>query len=175
MRKFYLLTLVLILFVMAGCDFFEDEVVSYEDCTNVELAVIWNGLSGIYPSTGTDNPVAQEVRNKTKVNVNFTFYNGFENDNLMRLFAVGKNMPDVIMAPYWGGGDACSATIRQAVEDGLLIPVDEYLEEYAPNLKDSWSVGVSENFQKNFAENFCISSTNTTFHSKKRKTEHKTR
>lgn len=148
MRKFYLLTLVLILFVMAGCDFFEDEVVSYEDCTNVELAVIWNGLSGIYPSTGTDNPVAQEVRNKTKVNVNFTFYNGFENDNLMRLFAVGKNMPDVIMAPYWGGGDACSATIRQAVEDGLLIPVDEYLEEYAPNLKDSWSVGVSENFQK---------------------------
>ena len=68
MRKVSILTLLLILFSLVGCDFFEDEVVSYDDCTNVELAVIWNGLAGIYPSKGTDNPVAQEIRNKTKIN-----------------------------------------------------------------------------------------------------------
>ena len=147
MKKIYVLVLFVLSSFLIGCDFFKDEVVSYENCENIELAVIWNGISGIYPTTGTDNPVAAKVREKTNINVNFTFYNGFDNDNLMRIFAVGKNMPDVIMAPYWGGGDACSATIRQAVEDGLLIPVDEYIDEYAPNLKDSWSVGVSENFQ----------------------------
>ena len=149
MRKIMILFMLLLSSsALIGCDFFEDDVVSYEDCENIELAVIWNGISGVYPKNGTDNPVAAKVRQETKINVNFTFYDGFENDNLMRIFAVGKNMPDVIMAPYWGGGDACSATIRQAVEDGLLIPVDEYLEEYAPNLKDSWTVGVSENFQQ---------------------------
>ena len=149
MRKILILFILLLSSgALIGCDFFEDDVVSYDDCENINLAVIWNGISGVYPKNGTDNPVAAKVRQETKINVNFTFYDGFENDNLMRIFAVGKNMPDVIMAPYWGGGDACSATIRQAVEDGLLIPVDEYLEEYAPNLKESWTVGVSENFQQ---------------------------
>lgn len=142
-----ILAFILVLFTMSSCDFFEDDPVGYDDCTNVDLAVIWNGLSSIYPSTGTDNPVATKIRQDTKINVNFNFYDGNENDNLMRIFAIGKNMPDVIMAPYWGGGDACSATIRQAVEDGLLIPVDEYLDEYAPNIKDSWTIGVSQNFQ----------------------------
>ena len=147
MKKNIFLISLILSGALFGCDFFEDDIVTYEDCENINLAVIWNGISGIYPSTGTDNPVAAKVRQDTKINVNFTFYDGFENDNLMRIFAVGKNMPDVIMAPYWGGGDACSATIRQAVEDGLLIPVDQYLEQYAPNLLNSWEIGVSENFQ----------------------------
>lgn len=151
MKKLYLCCLIMVFSVVSliGCNFFKDEEVTYDDCVNINMAVIWNGLSSIYPSTGTDNPTAAVIREKTGVNMEFTFYDGFENDNLMRLFAIGKNMPDVIMAPYWGGGDACSATIRQAVEDGLLISVDEYLDTIAPNLKDSWTNGVSKSFQEN--------------------------
>ena len=147
-RKISLLLLLVSLFTLfSGCKFFQDEEVTYDDAININMAVIWNGLSTIYPSTGTNNPTAAIIREKTGVNMEFTFYDGFENDNLMRLFAIGKNMPDVIMAPYWGGGDACSATIRQAVKDGLLVPVDQYLDTIAPNLKDSWSNGVSGSFQ----------------------------
>ena len=75
---------------MSSCDFFEDDPVGYDDCTNIDLAVIWNGLSSIYPSTGTDNPVATKIRQDTKINVNFNFYDGNENDNLMHIFAIGK-------------------------------------------------------------------------------------
>ena len=154
------LNLFLMAFIITGCDFFQEKTTKYGECININMAVIWNGLSSIYPSTGTDNPTAAVIREKTGVNMDFTFYDGFENDNLMRLFAIGKNMPDVIMAPYWGGGDACSATIRQAVEDGLLIPVDEYLDTIAPNLKDSWTNGVSKSFQE-------IELTNSSFNGKK--------
>lgn len=150
MRKRSLIILMLfsIMLTLVGCDFFKDPENNYEGCTNIEMAVIWNGLSTVYPSTKTDNPTAKVIRDKTNINMNFTFYQGAENDNLTRLFAVGKNMPDVIMAPYWGGGDACSQTIRQAVKDGLLIPVDEYLEEYGENIKDSWDIGISEGFKR---------------------------
>ena len=148
-RTLCLIILLFATFSLQACDFFKDEEVTYKDTVNIDMAVIWNGLSSIYPSTGSNNPTAEVIRQKTGVNVEFTFYDGFENDNLTRLFTVGKNMPEVIMAPYWGGGDACSAAIRQAVEDGFLIPVDEYLDTIAPNLKDSWTNGVSKSFQEN--------------------------
>ncbi|MDY0242997.1 MAG: extracellular solute-binding protein [Rhodospirillaceae bacterium] len=144
-----ILVLAFLLLFSLSCNSFRTTTTTYEgEVETINMAVIWNGLSSVYPASGTDNPVAAVVREKTGVNMNFTFYDGYENDNLTRIFAIGRNMPEVIMAPYWGGGDANSSTIRQAVEDGLLIPVDEYLDTVAPNLKDSWTVGVSENFQE---------------------------
>ena len=146
MKKSKLLLLLLMILIIGitlmSCDWGN----KYEGVTDVDFAVIWNGLSSIYPQSETDNPVAAHMREKTNVNMKLKFYDGFENDNLMRLFSVGKNMPDVIMAPYWGGGDPNSATIRQAVRDGLLVSVDEFLEEYAPNLKNAWTNGVAQSF-----------------------------
>jgi putative aldouronate transport system substrate-binding protein len=143
------LTLAILSLFLFSCGAFGTTTDLYQgEVETVQMAVIWNGLSSIYPSSKTDNPVAEVLRQKTGVNMNFTFYDGYENDNLTRIFAIGKNMPDVIMAPYWGGGDANSATIRQAVADGLLIPVDAFLDDVAINLQDSWTVGVSENFQR---------------------------
>ncbi|MDD5293466.1 MAG: extracellular solute-binding protein, partial [Candidatus Izemoplasmatales bacterium] len=144
-----ILTLAILSLFLFSCSAFGTTTDLYQgEAETIQMAVIWNGLSSIYPSSKTNNPVAEVVRQNTGVNMNFTFYDGYENDNLTRIFAIGKNMPDVIMAPYWGGGDANSATIRQAVADGLLIPVDEYLDDIAINLQDSWTVGVSENFQQ---------------------------
>ena len=114
---------------------------------NITMSVIWNGLSSMKPSgVPSETRIAKIIKEKTGVNLNINWVNGTENENLVRIFATGKNMPDCIMAPYWGGGDACSATIRQAAKDGLLVPIDDYLEDTAPNLVGAYTTGVAQNF-----------------------------
>ena len=112
----------------------------------LRLSIIWNGLSSMQPEGKTDNRIAKIVTRETQTLVTPNFVNGNENENLVRIFATGKNMPDMIMAPYWGGGDACSDTIRRAAKDGMIVPIDEYLEEHAPNLVDAFTTGVAKNF-----------------------------
>lgn len=121
-----------------------------EDGTvDIKMSVVWNGLSSMKPSNDAENTrIAKIIKEKTGVNLKINWVNGNENENLVRIFATGKNMPDCIMAPYWGGGDACSDTIRQASKDGLLIPLDDYINKYE-NLKDAYSTGVSQNFINN--------------------------
>ena len=141
----YLLLLLSLSFMSAsivGCG----PAVSSDGDVPLRLSVIWNGLSSMEPEGKTDNRIARIVTRETKTIVTPTFVNGNENENLVRIFATGKNMPDMIMAPYWGGGDACSDTIRRAAKDGMIVPIDEYLQEHAPNLIDAYTTGVAKNF-----------------------------
>ena len=112
----------------------------------INMSVIWNGLSSMKPDKDYDNRIAKIIEEKTGVRINVKWVNGSENEQLVRIFSTGKNMPHCVMAPYWGGGDACSDTIRKAAKDGLLLPLDSLIDNYAPNLKDAFSVGVAENF-----------------------------
>ena len=65
------LNLLLMSFILTGCDFFQEKTTKYGECVNINMAVIWNGLSSIYPSTGTDNPTAAVIREKTGVKLLF--------------------------------------------------------------------------------------------------------
>lgn len=114
--------------------------------TEIKLSVVWNGLSSMEPKDGENNRIAKIMEEKTGTKLKVKWVSGAENQQLVRIFSTGKNMPHVIMAPYWGGGDACSATIRDAAKDGLLIPLDEYINDSTPNLKQAYEVGVSDNF-----------------------------
>lgn len=116
--------------------------------TTIKMSVVWNGLSYMKPES-TNNRIAEVIAEKTGVKLDVKWVNGTENEQLVRIFSTGKNMPDVIMAPYWGGGDACSDTIRKAAKDGLIIPLDDLIEQYAPNLKDAYTTGVAQNFIDN--------------------------
>lgn len=86
---------------------------------------------------------------KTGVKIDIKWVNGTENEQLVRIFSTGRNMPDVIMSPYWGGGDSCSDTIRKAAKDGLLLPLDDLIADYAPNLTGAFTEGVAKNFVQN--------------------------
>ena len=133
------------LFAICGCK--PSSPTDKDGAANITMSVIWNGLSSMKPSgTPSETRIAKIIKEKTGVNLNIKWVNGTENENLVRIFATGKNMPDCIMAPYWGGGDACSATIRQAAKDGLLVPIDDYLDSVAPNVAGAYTTGVAQNF-----------------------------
>ena len=131
------------LFVFVGCDSAEEEGV-----TTIKMSVVWNGLSSMKP-TDNDNRIAKIIRQKTGVKIDIKWVNGTENEQLVRIFSTGRNMPDVIMSPYWGGGDSCSDTIRKAAKDGLLLPLDDLIADYAPNLTGAFTEGVAKNFVQN--------------------------
>lgn len=119
-----------------------------EGVTTIKLSVVWNGLSYMKPSSD-DNRIASKILENTGVKLDVKWVNGTENEQLVRIFSTGRNMPDVIMAPYWGGGDACSDTIRKAARDGLIIPLDDLISQYAPNLEGAYTTGVAKSFIQN--------------------------
>lgn len=145
-KHFYILPILLGSLLLPSCG----EPQNNEDGTvNIKMSVVWNGLSSMKPSNDPENTrIAKIIKEETGVNLKVNFVNGTENENLVRMFATGKNMPDCIMAPYWGGGDACSDTIRQAAKDGLLISLDDYLKD-TTYLKDAYTTGVAQNFIDN--------------------------
>lgn len=140
-----IVTLCLSCFMFTSCSKEEDD----GDVTTIKMSVVWNGLSSMKPQDGSNNRTAKIVEEKTGVRLDIKWVNGTENEQLVRIFSTGKNMPDCIMAPYWGGGDACSDTIRKAAKDGLIIPLDDLIDSYAPNLKDAYTTGIAESFITN--------------------------
>lgn len=149
MRKFAVAIVCLVLIVFSVCM----ALVSCtpddpEGVTTIKLSVVWNGLSSMKPSSD-DNRIANKMMEKTGVKLDVKWVNGTENEQLVRIFSTGRNMPDVIMAPYWGGGDACSDTIRKAARDGLIVPLDNLIAEYAPNLAGAYTEGVAKSFIEN--------------------------
>lgn len=127
----------------AACSFFSDE--TGEDTINI--TVVWDGLSYLDVDDAANNAVGNKIKEDTGISVNITFVSGSESENLTRIFAAGKNFPDVIMCPYWGGSDAASAVIRDAAAAGYLLDLDSLIEEYnCENLKTAFTQGVSSDF-----------------------------
>lgn len=128
---------------LAGCDLFSDE--HGENAVN--LTVVWDGMPGIEATDVTDNAVGNKIKEETGISVNLTVASGSEADNLNRIFAAGKNFPDVIYCPYWGGSDANSVAVRAAAKAGYLMNLDELIEEYdCDNLRTAFTQGISPDF-----------------------------
>ena len=128
---------------LGGCNFFEEEV-SEE---TVHISVMWDGLAYLDAEDQENNAVGNKIREEIGVDVEVTFINGSEAENLTRTFAAGENFPDVIMCPYWGGSDASSAAIREAAKAGYLLDLDALIEEYdCENLETAFEQGVSSDF-----------------------------
>ena len=142
--SFFLVCILLILSTIFACCATEET----EGVTTIKMSVVWNGLSSMKPDSA-DNRIAKIIEQKTGVRLDVKWVNGTENEQLVRMFSTGRNMPDVIMSPYWGGGDSCSDTIRKAAKDGLLLPWDDLIADYAPNLAGAYTDGVAKNFVEN--------------------------
>ena len=115
-----------------GYQIFDDVTLSYLYC--------WNG--GFQPLENQyDNDVAKAIRDKIGVTIEIEGVMMTESEKLNLMFASG-DMPDIINAPYWGGSDACTVTIRKAGAEGRLIDLKDKLPNY-PNLAKAYEVGVS--------------------------------
>jgi putative aldouronate transport system substrate-binding protein len=100
---------------------------------------VWNG--GLKtPKDQYNNPVAQAIREKTGVTVEFEGIMMNETEKLNLMFASG-DMPDIVNAAFWGGYGGESGVIKKAASEGRLLPIDDMLEKY-PNVKRSYDVGV---------------------------------
>jgi len=127
----------------AACGMFEEE---YSEDT-VYLTVVWDGLSYLDVDDIDNNAVGNKIKEETGISLNVNYVGGSEAENLTRIFAAGKNFPDVMMFPFWGGGDASSAVIREAADAGYLMDMGALVEKYgAKNLETAFTQGVSSDF-----------------------------
>lgn len=107
----------------------------------------WNGSSSTGCKDPVNNPVAKVIKEKTGVTLDVEYATIAENEKLNLVFASG-DMPDIINAPYWGGADTHTLIIKKAAKEGLLLPLDELLDQYGPNLKKALSEGVAKDFKE---------------------------
>ncbi len=114
--------------------------------TTLRLLVCWQGLSFLKPSDEVNNAVAKEIKAKTGVTLEVEWINTSETEKLNQMFATASDMPDMVMAPFWGGSDTATLAIKKAAKDGLLMELDELIDKYGPNLQDAFKTGLATDF-----------------------------
>ena len=102
----------------------------YQRFDDVTLTLLWDWNGGAYVADDQyNNEIATLIREKIGVTVEYEEVYVDETEKLNMVFA-GGDMPDIIEAPYWGGGEGTTGAIKTAAEDGLLIDISEYYKNY---------------------------------------------
>lgn len=113
----------------------------------LRMLICWTGLSYLKPDDEVNNAVAQVIREKTGVTLEMEWINTTEVESLNLLFSTQNEMPDIVMAAYGPGAVVTSDILRQAANEGLLLPLDDLIDQYGPNLPDTKVVDVSQGMQ----------------------------
>ncbi|WP_040951633.1 extracellular solute-binding protein [Gorillibacterium massiliense] len=95
------------------------------------LTLTYFGGGVTAPGVNTPNDVAayQETEKKTGIHIDFQVPTIGQEKNQFNLLVSSGSYPDVIdwyWTDYTGGGDG-------AIKNGVIIPLNDYLEKYAPN------------------------------------------
>lgn len=113
----------------------------------LRMLICWTGLSFLKPDDQVNNAIGQVIREKTGVTLDIDWINTTEVETLNLEFSKNSDMPDIIMAAYGPGAVVTSDIINKAANEGLLLPLDDLIEQYGPNLKNVGKVDVSEGMQ----------------------------
>lgn len=100
---------------------------------NESVTISYAGVDNWYPPASyTDNlPVWQEFEERTGISIDWEVMASSQYDTSMQTrMAAGQDLPDIVAIPPLWGGD-----IVQYANDGILIPLDELIENYAPNIQ----------------------------------------
>lgn len=119
-----LLVCLLVLFsgVVSACA--EEIVYPMEEGITLSYAAPENAHVLAVTADWADTPFVQAWKEQTGVNVEVSFYTDFS------LLVASGEYPD-ILAGAWN--TAYSGGIDRAIEDGVIIPINDYIEEYAPD------------------------------------------
>lgn len=77
------------------------------------------------------NPVAQEITRRTGVTIEIQQPTG-NPDEKLNLMLVSGDLPDIVLI------DRREATLDKYITGGALIPLNDLIDEYAPNLKERY-------------------------------------
>lgn len=113
----------------------------------IDFLTVWQGDSQMVPDDQINNAVAKKIREATGVTINIITNNASETEKLNVIFGSGE-MPDLISGAMWGGGDASTQLFKKAAKEGLLMPLDELVEEYGPEVKPNLSDNLTDDFRK---------------------------
>lgn len=131
----------LLVSMFVGCSKEVDDELSTKEFDGVELTMLWNWNGGKKaPADTYNNEIAEAIRKEIGISVEIEGIMMSEVEKLNLLFATG-DMPDMIEAPFWGGNGGETAVIKKAAAEGMLLPLDDIIDNY-PNLKGAWDVGV---------------------------------
>lgn len=111
----------------------------------IKILRAWNGSSSNAPVAEKDI-VNKYLKEKLNTEIKWEFVQGSEVEKLNLLFASQDDMPDIIDFPYWGGNGGETGIIKRAAKDGLLTPIDEYIDKYAPKYKEIMYKGCTQDF-----------------------------
>ncbi len=77
-----------------------------------------------------EKSVIQEYEEKTNIHVEWTYFTGDASEKLSLAFAAKNNMPDCFLM-----ADLPSSTVDKYGADGVILPVEDLIDKYAPNIK----------------------------------------
>lgn len=72
----------------------------------------------------------KEYEELTNVHVDWQYFSGDASEKLSLAFAAQNNIPDLFLM-----SDLPTSTVDKYGEDGVLMPVEDLIEKYAPNIK----------------------------------------
>uniref|UniRef100_UPI003AB471D5 extracellular solute-binding protein n=1 Tax=Allofournierella sp. TaxID=1940256 RepID=UPI003AB471D5 len=87
------------------------------------------------------NPVAQEITKRTGVFVEVQQPTG-NPDEKLNLMLVSGDLPDVVLI------DRREATLNKYITGGALIPLNDLIDQYAPNIKERYGDVLSKSVYK---------------------------
>ena len=116
----------------------EGEFRKFDD-VRLKFLNVWNGGLKV-PTDQYNSPVSKAIRDKLGITVEFEGIMMSEAERLNMMFA-SMDFPDFFNAPYWGGEGGETGILKRAMDDGLLLDIRPYLEDY-PNLKRAYEIGV---------------------------------
>ena len=140
----WLVVVVLFASALAGCgtkQVQDDD----DDVVTLRFLACWTSDSAIAPENFLDNPVINKLKEETGVLLNLEFATTTNLEKLNTVFASG-DMPDIISTPYWGLTDSYTLLVKKAASQGLLLPIDDLVEKYGPNVKPALTEGVTKDF-----------------------------
>lgn len=79
-----------------------------------------------------EKSLVQDLEKKTNIHVEWQYFTGDASEKLSLAFASKENIPDAFLM-----ADMPANTIDKYGKDGLIIPVENLIEEYAPNISSA--------------------------------------
>ena len=74
----------------------------------------------------------KEYEELTNVHVDWQYFTGDASEKLSLAFAAKNNIPDLFLM-----ADMSTSTVDKYGEDGVIMPVEDLIEEYAPNIQSA--------------------------------------
>ncbi|MGE6226293.1 extracellular solute-binding protein [Paenibacillus chitinolyticus] len=82
-----------------------------------------------------DSPFGKQLEKETGIKVKYTHPADGQSKDQFNLLIASNNLPDVIEYNWSGGNGSYPGGPEKAIADKVIIPLNPYIDKYAPNLK----------------------------------------